>query len=132
MPADRIINVGGHYFESIAGNARVQVGPVIHFDRAQQLAQEITPESPREEILKLLAAIHHELTQLDLPDDVKGEALHEVEGAAMQTQKTPPDKKKVAQKLKDALERLKEAGKLSKAVTGVTTLILKIIEWAVG
>jgi len=132
MPADRIINVGGHYFESIAGNARVQVGPVIHFDRAQQLAREITPESPREEILELLAAIHQELTQLDLPDDVKWEALHEVEGAAMQTQKAPPDKKKVAQKCKDAAGALKEAGQLEKAATGLITMIGKIIEWAVG
>ncbi len=129
MPGDTYhISAGRDVYKGdVHGN--VMSGQFIQGNQAQQLSQSFSPQSSREEVLTLLAAIQQELERLDLPSTVKEEAELEIKGAELQVKKNPPAKKKMVEKLKNAVAALKEMGNLSKEAVALGNLIGKAIEW---
>ncbi len=116
----------------IAGNAKVKqftTGASFQGDHAQQLLQSTTPQSPKEDILKLLSFVQQELSKLPLPEDVKEEVAHEVKGAEIQLKKDEPDKEKAGQILQHATEALEKVPKLTKAAVTVGNLLGQAILW---
>lgn len=124
----RTIHTGRDYFEHVSGN--VTTGASIHGDHAQQLLlQNITPNSSKDDILKLLSFIQEELPKLPLPEEVKEEVVIEVKAAEIQTRKDQINKEKVAERLKDATEALKESTKTIKETVTIGNLLGKVILW---
>lgn len=116
----------------ISGNAQVTqltTGASFQGDHAQQLLQSTTPQSSKEDILKLLSFVQQELPKLPLPDDVKEEVTNEVKGAEIQAKKEEPDKKKIGEKLQSATEALEKVPKLTKAAITVGNLLGQAIVW---
>lgn len=115
----------GNNFESGGGNMNIAQDQAT----ANQTNYNIASSSSVEELLQLLAEVQQELPKLSIADDVKNEALHEVKGAEIQAQKPAPDKTKIADKLKNAGNVLKEAGALGAEAVGLGTTIGKAILW---
>lgn len=122
----------GHDNISIDGNARVDnltTGASIHGDHAQQFLNTVTPDSSRDDILKLLAFVQQELPKLDVPEEVKDEVANEVKGAEIQAKKEAPDKKKIGEKLQNATEALEHVPKLTKSAVTIGNLLGQAILW---
>lgn len=118
----------------ISGNAQVTefttgAGDTFQGDYAQKLLQSTTPQSSQEDIVKLLSFVQQELPKLPLSEEGKEEVANEVKGAEIQAKKTPPDKPKLVDKLKNAAAALKGAGQLGTEAVAVGNLIGKAIEW---
>jgi len=149
----QVINVQGHYYEhskmeidtmgnkhigrdsiEISGNATVtesQIGggDLFQGNYAQKLLKSTSPQSSQEEIIKLLSFVQQELPKLQLTEDIKEEVVNEVKGAEIQAKKEDPNKKKIAGKLKNATEVLKEIPKTVNEVVIIGNLLGKAIEW---
>jgi len=91
--------------------------------------QSTTPESSKEEIVKLLSFVQQELPKLSLPKEIKEEMANEVKGAEIQVKKDQPDKKRIADKLKNATEALKESAQTVKEAVMIGNLLGKAIDW---
>jgi hypothetical protein len=116
----------------ISGNAQVTnltTGASFQGDHAQQLLQSTTPQSSKEDILKLLSFVQQELPKLPLTEEVKEEIANEVKGAEIQAKKEEPDKKKIGEKLQSATEALEKVPKLTKAAITVGNLLGQAILW---
>ncbi len=113
----------GDNFESGGGNI------YIAKDQAIQTNYSITPQSSVEDLLKLLQAVQQELTNAPIPEAVKAEVVNEVEGAKLQAQKNPPEKKKIAEKLKNATAALEESAKTVKGAVTIGNLLGQAIVW---
>ena len=131
--SNRTITAGRDYIEHIAGDAHT--GASIHGDHAQQqvnaqqFADTITPQSSKEDVAKLLTMVLEELKRTDVPDDVKEEVENEVQGAELQVKKDQPDKKKLVDKLKNAVAALKGMAQVGTEAVALGNLIGKAIEW---
>lgn len=149
----QIINIHGNYYEhsktevdtmgdkhigrdniKITGNAQIDhlvtgTGDTFQGDYAQKLIQSTTPQSSQEDIVKLLSFVQQELPKLPLPEEVKEEVTNEVKGAEIQVKKDQPDKEKMAGKLKNATNILKESAKTIKEAVTIGNLLGKAISW---
>ena len=129
----RVIHTGRDYFEHIEGD--VHTGASIHGDHAHQLvnaqqyADTITPESSQEDVAKLLALVQEALAQSQLPEEVKEEVAAEITTAEIQVKKGEPKKEKIAAKLKDATEALKESSTTIETAVNIGNMIGKAILW---
>lgn len=128
MSGARKIKVGRDYFENIAGNAQVTTGASLEGDYAN-LVQTITPQSPKEDILKLFSHIQQQLAASSLPENVKSEAQNEIKGAEIQLKKNPPNQDGMVAKLKSAVAVIKTVSELGAEAVGLGNLIGKAIEW---
>ncbi len=128
--ATRKIKAGRDYIEHVEGDfysgASDNAQQTIH---VQNFAEGITPDSPKEDVVKLLGMVKQELATLELPDEVKEETAHEIEGAELQMNKAEPNKEKTAKKLQSATEVLKEAGTLGAKAVEVGNMLGKAILW---
>ncbi len=115
----------GDNFESGGGTMNIATGKAT----AIQSNHALPSNSPVEELRHLLTQVQQELTALPLPDDVKAEVLNEVDGAAIQAKKTEPDKKKLADKLKNATAALEESAKTIKGAVSLGNLLGQAIIW---
>ncbi|MCP4285626.1 MAG: hypothetical protein GY792_14405 [Gammaproteobacteria bacterium] len=128
MKSGRIIrHVGRDYIEHAAGP--VLSGHINYGDHAQQILNTDPSQASREDILVLLSTIQQKLEKLSLPQDVKKEAAHEIDGAKIQIEKEPPNKKKMVEKLKSAGDALKEAGTLGQEAVSLGNLLGQAITW---
>ena len=128
----RIIHAGRDYFEKIGDQATVITGGSGQAQQqvnAQQLADELTPSSPKADVQKLLQLIREEIQKAQLPEDVKEEAVAELNTAEVQAKKDEPDKPKLAKKLQNATEALKESSKTFEAAVKIGNMIGKAILW---
>ena len=82
-----------------------------------------------DEMLTLLGKVQQELSGLPLSESVKEELQNEVKGAQLQAKKNPPDKEKIADKLKTATSVLGEIPKTVTAAVAVGNLLRQGIEW---
>jgi hypothetical protein len=96
---------------------------------AQQFAEGISKESPKEDVAKLLKMVQQELATLDLPEEKKEEVAIELKAAEVQVKKDAPDKAKVADRLKSATDVLKEVVTLVPQAVAVGNMIGKAILW---
>lgn len=125
IPPSRVITVGRDYIE-----ASDTVNSGHFYGSYAQPEGNIDPsQMSREDILTLLSAIQQELEKLNLPSSVKKEASHEIDGAKIQAEKEPPNKKKMVEKLKHAEATLKEVGTLGKEAIAFGNLLGKAITW---
>ncbi|CAK0751936.1 conserved hypothetical protein [Gammaproteobacteria bacterium] len=131
----RIIHAGRDYFENIARHATVITGASTHNDQTQrqinpqQYAQTITPESTSADILKLLTLIQQELVTLKLSEDERDEIVTEVKSAENLLKKAKPDKPKIADRLKSAVEALKGLSTLGTELATLGNSIGQAIVW---
>lgn len=123
--------IAGHnYFEKVSGHAQVTTGDTFH-DQAQKIINMTTSDISKEEIVKLLVQVQHELHQADdIPEETKEEALAEIKTAEVQVKKDKPDKPKLVDRLKNAKNVLSEIGGTSEKAVMVGHLLVKVIEWA--
>lgn len=119
--------IGRDLFENVT-TSHVTTGDSFH-DNAQKFIQTTTPPASQQEILGVLSFIQEQLPRLSLPDDVKEEIEHEVKGAEIQAKKPEPDKKKLVDRLKNAVAALKGVGELGQEAVMLGKLIGKAIQW---
>ena len=127
-----IHSVGRDYLEKISDHAVVMTGASGQAQQnmnAQQLADRLTPESPKEEVAQLLTLVKQEVAQLDVPDKDKKKITNELEGAELEVTEDQPDKKTIADKLQAATRTLKEVGPLTAQAVKVGNMIGKAILW---
>lgn len=115
----------GDNFESGGGSMNIAKDQAT----AIQTNYNLTSQSPVEELLKLLGTVQQELPTLPIPEPVKAEVLNEVAGAKLQAQKKPPEKKKIANKLKNATAALEESAKTIKGAVTIGNLLGQAILW---
>lgn len=128
----RIIHTGRDYFEKIDGHATVITGGSDQARQqvnAQQLADALTENSPKEEVSQLLTLLKQEVAQLDVPAKAKKKITHELEGAKLEVTDDQPDKPAMADKLQAATKTLKEVGPLTAQAISVGNMIGKAILW---
>ncbi|WP_446007833.1 hypothetical protein [Candidatus Electrothrix sp.] len=78
---------------------------------------------PVEELLTLLNEVKQKLANLPVPQEVREDVEHEVNGALRQAQRNPPDRKKIVQSLRDATAVLLESSKTIKAAVVVGNML---------
>ena len=110
-------------------HSQLTTGDSFQGDYAQKLLQTTTTHSSQEDIRKLLAFVLQELPKLALPEEVKEEVANEVKGAEIQAKKDAPDKKKLADKLKNATTMLKESASTAKEAVTIGNLLGQAILW---
>lgn len=115
----------GDNFESGGGNQNIAQGQAT----ANQTNYTVAQPSSVKELLQLLAEIQQDISKLPLAESVKAEALNEVKGAEIQAQKPTPDKPKIADRLKNAVAALKEAGALGAEAVGLGTALGQAFLW---
>jgi hypothetical protein len=126
VPSGRIIQHVGHDYIEKPGTV---ISGQINYGAHAQHAVSDPSQASREDILVLLSTIQQELEKLSLPVSVKKEAAHEIDGAKMQIEKEPPNKKKMVEKLKSAGATLKEVGTLGQEAVALGNLLGKAITW---
>ncbi len=148
LQTNRVVNVHRDYIENVSGriltgrdsitiggNASVNSFTTGFSDRfqgdyIQRLIQTITPESSQSDIIKLLSFVQEELIKLPLPEEIKEEALNELKGAEIQAKKDQPNKEKIAGKLENTTEILKESAETTQEAVIIGNLLGKAILWS--
>jgi hypothetical protein len=119
MPGIKIIH--GDNFESSGG------AQYIAKDNAVQI--NLTQQAPVAELLALLEKVKQDLSVLPVPQEVKEDVEHEVQGALRQAQRNPPDRKKIADSLREAVSVLEESSKTVKAAVAVGNMLGQGLIW---
>ncbi len=114
MSGDKIIF--GDNFETDGGKQYIaKDNATLHVYEGQQV--------PVEQLLALLHAVKQELTTLPVPQEVREDVEHEVNGALRQAQRNPPDRKNIVDSLREATAILLESSKTIKAVVAVGNML---------
>lgn len=113
MPGIKIIH--GDNFESSGGAQYVAKDNAVQFNTVQQ--------APVSELLALLEKVKQDLSVLPVPQEVKEDVEHEVQGALRQAQRNPPDRKKIADCLREAVSVLEESSKTVKAAVAMGNML---------
>ena len=120
MSGDKIII--GDNFETNGGRQYIaKDNATLTVNEGQQV--------PVEELLKLLQAVKQELATLPVPQEVREDVEHEVNGALQQAQRDPPDRKKIVQSLREEKAVLQERSKTVKVEVGVGNMLGQGLIW---
>jgi hypothetical protein len=84
---------------------------------------------PIEELLSLLNEVKQTLATLPVSKEVREDVEHEVNGALRQAQRNPPDRKKIADCLREATAVLQESSKTVKAAVAVGNTLGQGLIW---
>ncbi len=106
----------GDNFETDGGKQYIaKDNATLYVNEAQQV--------PVEQLLALLQAVKQELATLPVPQEVREDVEHEVNGALRQAQRNPPDRKKIVDSLREATAILLESSKTVKAAVAVGNML---------
>lgn len=115
----------GNYIHSGDGDMNIAIG---EHSVAKQTNYNNAPQGvPAEELLKLLTEIKARLPEL--PEEIRDEVQHEVDGAQLYAKKDKPDQKKIAAKLMSAQDILKAIPATVAAALPVGELLGKALIW---
>lgn len=95
----------GNYTHSGDGDMNIAIGEHSVAKQTNTYNYNAPQGVPAEELLKLLAEIKARLPEL--PEEIRDEVQHEVDGAQLYAKKDKPDQKKIAAKLMSAQDILK-------------------------
>jgi hypothetical protein len=115
--------MGNTYTNTSSGKQNIAIGKHAV---AEQTNYNNAPQGvPAEDLLKLLAEIKARLPEL--PEEIRDEVQHEVDGAQLYAKKEKPDPKKIAAKLTSAQDILKAISGTVAAALPVGELIGKAL-----
>ena len=86
-------------------------------------------QAPVEDLLALLKNVQQALPNLPVPEEVKEDIQHEVNGALRQAKRDSPDRKKIADCLREATAVLQESSKTVKAAVAVGNTLGQGLIW---
>jgi hypothetical protein len=113
--------IHGDNFESSGG------AQYVAKDNAVQI--NLTQQAPVAELMTLLEQVRQALPNLPVPQEVKEDVEHEVNGALRQARRNPPDRKKIADSLREAVSVLEESSKTVKAAVAVGNMLGQGLIW---
>jgi hypothetical protein len=114
MSSDKIIF--GDNFETGGGKQYIaKDNATLYVNEGQQV--------PVEQLLALLQAVKQDLATLPVPQEVREDVEHEVNGALRQAQRNPPDRKKIVDCLREATALLLESSKTVKAAVAMGNML---------
>ena len=89
----------------------------------------ITQNSPAEDILKIIEAIQQKIGELDIAEKDKKRIANQIEGARIELEDENPDKKSIAESIKNTSEILKEAKTAGETLKDIGFLVSKAAAW---
>jgi hypothetical protein len=89
----------------------------------------INQNSPAEDILKIIEAIHQKIGELEIAEKNKKRIANQIEGARIELEDEKPDKKSIAESIKKTNEILKEAKTTSETLKDIGVLVAKAAAW---
>ena len=113
--------IHGDSFESSGGPQYIAKDNAVQINVSQQ--------APVEELLALLDKVKQDLSVLPVSEEVKEDVEHEVNGALRLAKRNPPDRKRIADSLKEAVSILEESSKTVKAAVAVGNLLGQGLIW---
>jgi len=129
LMGDNLKIIEGNSYENKDGQMAIgnDINQTNHGSQTN-ITRDITNGSSPEEFIGYLNYLLQELTKQKTSDEIKSEIENELKGAQIQAKK-PNNKDKVAEKLKGAIDVLKNAGLLAVESAAFGGMIGKAIEW---
>lgn len=120
MSGDKIII--GDNFETDGGKQYIaKDNGTLNVNEGQQV--------PVEQLVTLLNEVKQALVTLPVPQEVKEDVEHEVNGALRQAQRNPPNRKKIVTSLREATAVLQESSKTVRATVVVGNMLGQGLIW---
>jgi len=89
----------------------------------------ISKNSPAEDVLKVIQAIQHKVGELDFEEEGKRKIRNYLDNVICELEDKEPDKKSIAESIKQTNEILKEAKTTGKTLKDIGILIGKTATW---
>jgi hypothetical protein len=89
----------------------------------------INQNSPAEDILEVIQAIQHKVGELNIEEKGKGKIRNYLDNVICEHEDIEPNKKSIAESIKQTIEILKEAKTTDKTMKDIGTLIGKTAPW---
>lgn len=89
----------------------------------------INQNSPAEDVLKVIRAIQHKVGELDIEENGKRKIRSNLDNVVCELEDKEPNKKSIAESIKQTNEILKEAKTTGKTLKDIGTLIGKTATW---
>jgi hypothetical protein len=89
----------------------------------------INQNSPAEDILTIIEAIQHKISELEIAEKDKKRIVNQMEGAKIELEDEKPDKKSIAESITKTTEILKEAKTTGETLKDIGVLVAKAAAW---
>jgi hypothetical protein len=122
MSEGPIFNIGSQQ----AGRDLIQAGRDI-YQAAGDIA--ISSSSPAADVLKVMEAIKYKIDELDIDEKNKKKIYNHLDNAVVELEDKNPDKRSIADSMKQTNEILKEAKTSGETLNDIGALISKVVVW---